>query len=99
MDSNNTSTIAVDERLLNVLSGPKKLKLLLEEQAGSITRWAVQERINPVEVWHTLAGRREYQAHRDLIAKRLEISREEVDRLISETMARPASVDPRIRRV
>lgn len=85
MPTDNTSVI--DQRLLGGLSGGEKLKLLIEQQAGSVTRWAIERRVNPIEIHHVLSGRRAYQEHRQLIAGALGLELELVEQLLEEGKA------------
>lgn len=85
------NTHEIDRRLVRGLSGREKLKLLLKQEAGSLTDWARQQGVDIIEIHHTLAGRREYPEHRQRIADSIRVDRAEVDRLIDES-AEPAHV-------
>lgn len=80
MRTDNTSTI--DARVMRSLSGGEKLSLLLSKQAGSVAKWAIENRINSTEVYYTLSGARPYPRIRAKIARSVGLEREEVDRLI-----------------
>src|SRR4051812_27922065 len=72
----------IDRRVIDGMRGRDKLALLMTQQSGSIARWAIARGINPPEIHHTLRGYREYPQHRDLMARDLGLTREQVDQLI-----------------
>lgn len=86
------NSLTVDELLLSGMSGSEKLKALLKKRGGTLADWARKRGIEPVEIHHTLARRREYPEHRQAIANDLGFTREYVDELIGDVVpAEPAA--------
>lgn len=72
----------VQRRVIEAMTGGEQLKKLLEGEYGNVKEWALSERIDPVEIYHVLAGRRRgpaYERHRDAIARATRLSRETVN--------------------
>jgi hypothetical protein len=90
MTRHNAAAGSVNQRVLRSLSGPEKLRVLMTEQEGSVSRWAVRHGINPTEIYQLLGGIRAYPAHRERIAEVLGLSRKQVDRLLDAPAARTA---------
>lgn len=89
MTTNNLREI--DERLLQGMSGSKKLKLLMEQQAGSVADWARGEGIDPIALHHCLAGRRESDEYRQRMADSLGLERAVVDAMIGPVRTKEAA--------
>jgi hypothetical protein len=77
--------LAIDGHLARELSGDKKIRALMDAKAGSVSRWAVNQGYIPEQVFMALSGKRPYPEIRELIAADLELTREEVDRLIDSS--------------
>lgn len=75
----------VDERVLAGMSGGEKLKALLRQKHGTISRAAATLGIEETELYHMLSGAREYPQHRDAVAKDLDLDRETVDSTLEST--------------
>lgn len=80
----------VDVRVLGAMSGAERIRMLLREVGyRTLTDFAYEIRTHPQTVSYCINGDREYPEIRDALARRLDLTREQVDLLIG---AKPAEV-------
>lgn len=79
--------LLIDQHLARDLSGADKVRALMAAKGGSVSRWAVNHGLIPEQVFMTLSARRPYPEIRAMIAADLELTIDEVDRLLGDGKA------------
>jgi lambda repressor-like predicted transcriptional regulator len=72
----------VDERLARDLSGPAKVAALLKAHGYTYQRFAREHGFWPTQVKLCVYGERPYPAVREVLARVLDLPREEIDQLL-----------------
>lgn len=80
----------LDRRILDVLDGRERLKLLLKDRGLSVQDFAQKHNVWVEQVSMCLKGDRPYGEIRDALAAELEITRETVDAMIDGSESEPA---------